>query len=331
MFGIISAFLTTEGLSDCMSRPRKLGITKVGLEVEGSKMVNRLPKRCRVAKWRRAQGIPKGKRMKKLMIGAAVVALAAGAFASCSDSTGRCVAWDLSLNLKSLDAKKLSCKSACGDKSTLFYLDNASRKLKGFLWACDYSCDSGEPLFVVLWDTKKKIPVIPAPPVGDYTGFATIPVTFADWMVYGKKGNKVAGEFLLEDDRGSSDISVNVAGLNGSVKTGCNDCYIKSLSGQAAGRINVGAQYGVVDYTVGGLCGDHVVEICEDDDVEILYVTLCEICCGFNGWCDDGAVLPLSDLDNMVPAYGSWKMKYNKKMSLADERSIWSYVPGYAL
>ena len=46
----ISAFLTTEGLSDSMSRPRKLGITKVGLEVEGSKMVNRLRKRCRVAK-----------------------------------------------------------------------------------------------------------------------------------------------------------------------------------------------------------------------------------------------------------------------------------------
>ena len=32
--GKLSAFLTTEGLSDCMSRPRKLGITKVGSEVE---------------------------------------------------------------------------------------------------------------------------------------------------------------------------------------------------------------------------------------------------------------------------------------------------------
>ncbi len=264
--------------------------------------------------------------MKKLMIGAAVVALATGAFASCSDAVGKCVAWDLSLNLKSLDAKKLSCKSVCGDKSTLYYLDNATRKLKGFLWACDYSCDSGEPLFVVLWDSKKKIPVIPAPPVGVYD-FATVDVTFADWLVYGKKASKVAGEFKLLSD----DIDVDVAGLNGSIKTGCNDCYIKSLSGQAAGKINVGAKYGIVETTPGGLCGDHVVEVCEDDDAEILYVTLCEICCGFNGWCDDGAVLPLSDLDNMVPAYGSWKMKYNKKMSNTEQKAIWNYVPGYAL
>ena len=36
-YGKLWAFLTAKGLSDSMSRPRKLGITKVGLEVEGSK------------------------------------------------------------------------------------------------------------------------------------------------------------------------------------------------------------------------------------------------------------------------------------------------------
>lgn len=269
--------------------------------------------------------------MKKLMIGAAVAAIAAGAFASCSDTStsGKCVAWDLSLTLKSLDAKKLSCKSACGDKSSMYYLDNTTRKLKGYLWACEYSCEDASGLYVVLWDTKKKIPVIPAPPTGVYD-FATVPVAFADWMVYGKKANKVAGEFLIEDDRGDSDIQVTVAGLNGSVKYGgCSDCYIKSLSGNAAGMIKIGAQYGTVDYVAGGLCGEPV-EVCSDDDALIYYVTLCDICCGFDGWCSDGAVQELAD--NMVPAYGTWKMKYNKKMSShSDTKAIWSYVPGYAL
>ena len=82
-FGIISAFLTTEGLSDSVSRPRKLGITKVGLEAEGSNKVNRSLKRSRVAEQMR---VNKGKnRMKKLMI---IAAAAAMTFAAQAD-----IAW----------------------------------------------------------------------------------------------------------------------------------------------------------------------------------------------------------------------------------------------
>jgi len=275
--------------------------------------------------------------MKKLMIGAAVVALAAGAFASCSDSTGKCVAWDFSMSLKSLDAKKLSCKDACGDKSSLYYLDNATRKLKGFLWACNYDCDEADELNVVLWDTKKKIPVLPAPLPASGDDFIKVPVTFDDWLIYGKKGNKVAtpaGEAPFVVGGEGYDINVTLAGLNGTLKTGCSDCYIKSISGQAAGQIAISVN-GEIEYEIsGGLCGDSVVTVCGEDDAAVYYLSLCAVCCGFDGWCTEISeenIKDLADDDFMVPAYGSWKMKYNKKMSLTTTKTIYDYIPGYAL
>lgn len=276
--------------------------------------------------------------MKKLMIGAAVAALTVGAFASCDDNTADCVAWDLSLSLKSLDAKKLSCKNTCGDKDTVYYLDNGTRKLKGYVWVCGDPC-SDDSVYVVLWDTKKKIPVIAAPPRGNYEDLATFTVGWQDFIIYGKKGNKVAGTFDIVDPDGAN-INVKASGLNGSLKLGCSDCYVKSLSGQAAGDIAVGKQYNVEQDASGGLCGDKVVVTCDDPvDVEIYYLTLCNVCCGFEGWCTeigDGTTDDIrtveNDLNGMVPAYGSWKIKYNKKMSKnSNVKSIWDYIPGYAL
>jgi hypothetical protein len=260
--------------------------------------------------------------MKKIMIGAAVAAMAISGFAACTD---KCVLWDLSLNLKTLDVKKASCKDACGDKSNIYYLDSATRKLTGFLWACAYDCTDADAMNVVLWDSKKKVPVIMCPPVGVYE-FATADLTFADLMVYGKKANKIAAAFDLSSDY----INVSLAGLNGSIKTGCNDCYIKSLSGNAAGELALIKKAGVSATVVGGLCGDKVETTCEDDDLTAVYTTLCEICCGFDGWCSSGT----EDLNtgDFVPAYGTWKMKYNAKKSKDKNMSgIWGYVPSYAL
>ena len=266
----------------------------------------------------------RNKKMKKIMIGAAVAAMAVSGFAACTD---KCVLWDLSMSLKTLDIKKANCKDACGDKSTIYYLDSSTRKLTGFLWACAYDCSSSDSLNIVLWDAKKKVPVVYCPPVGDYAGFTTIDASFADFWVYGKKATKIAASFEIQSDF----IDVALAGLNGSIKTGCNDCYIKSLSGNAAGSLAIikkaGSQVGEV---WGGLCGDKVDYTCEDDDLTAVYTTLCEVCCGFDGWCSAGTEeLQTGDL---VPAYGTWKMKYNAKKSKDKNMSgIWAYVPSYAL
>lgn len=276
--------------------------------------------------------------MKKLMIGAVAVALTTGAFASCDDNSADCVAWDLTMSLKSLDAKKLSCKDSCGDKGTVYYLDNGTRKLKGYVWVCGDPCND-DPVYIVLWDTKKKIPVIAAPrDRGNYADLAVLAVNWGEFIIYGKKGNKVAGSFDIVDPDGEN-INVKASGLNGSLKLGCSDCYVKSLSGQAAGDIAVGKTYNVVSVDAGGLCGDKVVETCDDPvDVTIYYLTLCDVCCGFEGWCneianDQGDIKDVeTDLGGMVPAYGSWKMKYNKKMSKdSNTKSIWDYIPTYAL
>lgn len=276
--------------------------------------------------------------MKKLIIGAAVAAISIGAFASCDDNSADCVAWDLSLSLKSLDAKKLSCKNTCGDKGTVYYLDNGTRKLKGYVWVCGDPC-SDDSVYVVLWDTKKKIPVIAAPPRGNYADLATFTVGWQDFIIYGKKGNKVAGSFDIVDPDGEN-INVKASGLNGSLKLGCSDCYVKSLSGQAAGDIALGNKWTYIeDTSVGGLCGDKPVVTCDDPvALDVYYLTLCDVCCGFEGWCneignDQGDIKTVeSDLNGMVPAYGSWKIKYNKKMSKnSNVKSIWDYIPGYAL
>lgn len=265
--------------------------------------------------------------MKKLMIGAAVAAMAISASAVCSDQKSDCVIWDLSMSLKTLDIKKTSCKDTCGDKSTVYYLDSVTRKLTGFLWTCA-TCEETDEMNVVLWDAKKKVPVIPCPPFLDYDGFTKVSATFADFWVYGKKATKVAASFDLSSDF----INVSLAGLNGSIKTGCNDCYIKSLSGNAAGEIAlpIVEDYAATSYG-GGWCGDKVVDICEDPvDIVVYYTTLCEVCCGFEGWCSDGTEELASG--DLVPAYGTWKMKYNAKKSKDKKpNGVWEYVPAYAL
>ena len=290
-------------------------------------MVNRLPKRCRVAKWKRAQGIPKGKRMKKLMIGAAVAAIAVGAFASaCEEPSTECRAWDVKMSLKSLGPKKIKCTvaaaSACDEptKDTVYYMDNVTRKLKGYLWICDYVCDDELTFNVVLWDEKNKKAVIAAPLSGlDYQQVAA-----TDIWAYGKKATKVAGNIAFEgtDANGEDGIAVNAAGLNGKIaKDGSTDCYIKSLSGYAAGTIAYVKPGASVVATSGGLCGEPVIEVCDEYLAKL--IPFCAACC-FEGWCD------ADDAPDMVPAAGTWSMKYNKKVSKGG-KSIQSLVPSYAL
>ena len=324
-YGKLSAFLTTEGLSDCMSRPRKLGITKVGLEVDGSKMVNRLPKRCRVAKWRRQRNSERKKnRMKKLMIGAAVAAITVGAFAgACDETVKACAAWDVKFNLKTLTPKKTNCgKDVCGeDLGTVYYLDSASRKIEGYLWACEYDCAESSDYNVTLWDKKNKKAVIAYDPSAPQQ----IAVPGDDILVYGKKATKVAGtfEFAGTDDVGDDAFEVTAAGINGKFHKDSDKCYIKSLSGYAAGKVKLYLPSVTAKGKAGTLCDDP--EPCEEPELNIRVALFCDACC-WSTWCDDTYAYE----ESLVPAAGTWSMKYNKKVSKGT-KSMSALVPAYAL
>ena len=274
--------------------------------------------------------------MKKLMIGAAVAAMTIGAFAGACDDTvvTTCRAWDLKMSLKSLGPKKIKCKvaaeSACDDPTsdTVYYMDNVTRKLTGYLWICEYVCEDDLEFNVVLWDSKNKKSVIYAPQSG--TDYQT--VSASEIYAYGKKANKVAGNLAIVGDAWDSaageavpGIEVNATGITGKITKGSqeDDCYIKSLSGYAAGTI----AYVKVGETVAGgskatLCGEpEEVEVCDENLAKL--IPFCAACC-FETWCDQ------DDAPDMVPAAGTWSMKYNKKVSKGG-KSIQALVPSYAL
>jgi len=263
--------------------------------------------------------------MKKLMIGAAVAAMTVGAFAAaCVDpeEAAVCRAWDVSMSLKSFGPKKTSCtikaESACDDdsKEVVYYLDNATRKIKGYLWICEYEC--GKDFNVVLWDKKHDKVIIPV---------AYDAVSFDEVFVYGKKATKVAGTlaFAGTDLAGNETIDVTASGVNGKMVRGKEDtdCYVKSLSGYVAGKLAyIPAEGKSSGGSKGGLCEDPVEpEPCEETTAKIL--PLCDACC-FEGWCD------AEDAESMLPTVGTWKMKYNKSVSKGN-KTIASIVPAYAL
>ena len=251
------------------------------------------------------------------MIGAAVAAMTVGAFAdACSDVDPTCRAWDVSMSLKTFGPKKTSCRvSECDDKSTVYYLDNATRKIKGYLWICEYEC--AKPFNVVLWDKKNAMAIIPV---------AYEAVDFTEVYVYGKKANKVAGtlEFVGQDLAGNDTIEVTASGLNGKMVRGSqdSDCYVKSLSGYVAGKLAYIPPADKVVSKKAGLCEDPEPVVCEEYAAKIL--PLCDACC-FEDWCSVD-----NDADALLPTVGTWKMKYNKSVSKGN-KAISALVPAYAL
>ena len=273
----------------------------------------------------------KTKTMKKLMIGAAVAAMAMGASAGVCDegsTTSPCKAWDLKMTLKSLGPKKITCKGTCSD-GEVYYMDNATRKLKGYLWVCDYEC--GADYNVVLWDTKYKLSVIWAPEKGSNSAYQSIPAG-DEMYVYGKKMNKVAGNIEFTGDMYNpvtrelaAGINVQAAGVNGKFVQGNSDtdCYIKSLSGNVAGSI-AWVDKNEAPKTTRGLCED-VVEDPPCEELEVKLIPICEACAYCDTWCDSDSNAP-----ELVPATGTWSMKYNKKVSKGGT-PIQDLVPSYAL
>ena len=262
--------------------------------------------------------------MKKIMVAAAIAAMTVGAFAdACSEAATQCRAWDLTLKLKTVAPKKAKCgKNACGEANgDVYYLDKATRSLKGYLWVCEYDCSKA--FNIVLWDAKHKKGVI----VYDPSGAQEIEQNGDNpFVVYGKKAKFVAGALDIVGNDINSEEAINVvaAGVNGKLARNedSEGCYIKSLSGYAAGKL---AFIKKADFkgTAETLCGEAVESDCEELAVKAL--DLCGACC-WTTWCSED----ISEADVMQPACGTWKMKYNKKVSKGT-KSMAALVPSYAL
>jgi len=267
--------------------------------------------------------------MNKLIVTlASIAAITMSGYSSvCSDSDAPvCRAWDVSMNLKTLAPKKTTCSvescTPCGESSseTVYYMTGTTRKLKGYLWICDYECDDDPMYNCVIWDEKNKCSVIA------YSSDNIQQVSGMYIYAYDKKADKVTAtiEFSGTDALGEESIQVVASGIGGKLDRPKNgdDCYLKSISGHATGLLKyVKPGYTVKGRSAGGLCADPD-PVLEFEDVAKL-VPMCSACC-FDGWCDS------EDAPDLVPCSGTWKIKYNKKVSNGN-KPISSLIPGYAL
>ena len=278
--------------------------------------------------------------MKKLMIASAVAALTAGAFAkdicTIDDEGSSCQAYEISVKLKTLTPKTLKCKggSACKgeDKWCVSYYKNGSRNLKGILWNCQSECDLANAK-LALWRTDKGFKNAIAmndeyfgidADAKTYTAMAWAGITGAAYR-YEKKADKVSLVWLLEDaeeawwdktlggwnkeytDSNGDSATLSVynlwfAGLGSFDK---KKAQIKNVSGNVAGSVT----------------GDPTILDCD-----YLYAGLVDLCEDFDAICDD---LVESQGDEPLAAYGTWKMKFSKKIA-GGTKSIASYVPAFA-
>lgn len=257
--------------------------------------------------------------MKRILTFAAIAATLMCS-ATCSDtSVNDCVAYDISITLKTLTPKETSCKDACGpcgDAEAVSYLTDTTRKLKGIVWGCEYNC--GDPMNIVLWDEKAKKAIIP------YSDMQEIFITGDESCpVYGKKMNQVACSFEISYESNSNEvISVSLSGINGKIAKNNDTVYIKSMSGNCSGNI---AYYPITKggkvKSSGSLCDDPVDP--EFDVLKVLGLSMCDCFCTTK-WCEVE-----TEVGPLAPCTGTWKLKYNKKMSLGS-KSVSDIIPSYA-
>lgn len=263
--------------------------------------------------------------MNKLMIAAAAAAMIGGVYATdvCTDEgeavAGGCLVYDLKISVKTLAPKHGTCKdkgSGCSDGSCseIYYLDNTSRTLKGYLWFCEDDCwTADDQPHIVLWDTKSKQYIVPIGYAKVEKNGSTITkyyyetdgLAFSFLGRYGKKVKKAAAAWEIDTDY----LVGAAAGVNGSLIQNKDEgtAMLKSISGNFAGM---------------AMPSLTVSKKCEDPEVELgVYATLCDC---IDSWCD------ASEEADSVPASGTWSLKYNKKLSNSST-PMFKLVPKYAL
>jgi hypothetical protein len=278
--------------------------------------------------------------MKKLMIASAVAALTAGVFAKglceVDDEAASCQAYDITIKLKTLAPKSLKCKggSCKGTSECISYYKNGTRNIKGILWNCQSECDLQNAM-LVLWRTDKGFKNSIAIN-DDYFGITDDGKSYqamnwadlyAEAYRYEKKGDKVSMVWLLsgaeeaywskkddawvkeyadpDDDSVTAQLSTYNLWFAGLGSFDKKKEQIKNVSGNVAGSVT----------------GDPTIQYCA-----YLYAGLVDLCDDFAAVCDD---LSESDGTQNLAAYGTWKMKYSKKIA-GGTKSIASYVPAFA-
>lgn len=279
--------------------------------------------------------------MKKLMIGAAVAALTFGVSAKdlCTiDEEGdSCQAYNLKVSLKTLTPKTMKCKESCkvnGD--CISYYKNGKRTLKGIVWMCKSDCSFNEAK-LILWRTDKghQAAIGKGLDLVDTNGDGKVDAYDANdftsdndaqaWR-YDKKANKVSLTWAIlgdqetfwsskddafvsevEDKDGNGPAALSTYGLQfaglGSYDT--KNGRVKNVSGNVAGWVT----------------GDPTIETCS-----FMYAYLADPCDDFDSLCEDA--VESSDSDHLA-AYGSWSLKYSKKIS-GGTKAVAAYVPAYA-
>lgn len=279
--------------------------------------------------------------MKKLMIASAVAALTAGVFADLckiEDEATACQAYELTIKLKTLAPKTVKCKGGNSCKTTVddcvSYYKTGNRSLKGLLWNCQSECDLQNAKFI-LWRTDKGFKHVVGEPLSmiDTNGDGKVDTYQAnDWTSslgyvwrFDKKGDKVSLVWAIsgfqegfwksgmlinefEDKNGTtanlSTYDLTFAGIGSFDK---KKDIIKNVSGNVAGWVS----------------GDPTILMCDYE-----YAAPVEICAEFDAICDD-LDQTLADDKQEYAAYGTWKMKYSKKIA-GGTKSVAAYVPSFA-
>lgn len=251
----------------------------------------------------------------------------------------QCMVWDFALTLKTLAPKKITCKgdcTVCGEKTTVTYLDDTTRKIQGYAWLCGNFCEVIEDgLNVVLWEKATKSAVVPVLYYKDSEGYWPVPNMFSTWDMYryGKKAKNVAAYWEIECeglDWGTAEATCLAkftgAGIKGKTMSGdwylddvlddeptakkCYNAVVKSISGSVVGYWPVVAAS---------------KQVC--DGIYYYEVRKAEMCECWSSWCNVDNVY---DDGELIPAEGKWTMKYNKKLSNKGS-SMLNLVPAYAI
>ena len=225
-----------------MSRPRKLGITKVGSEVERGNKVNRSQRRCRVAKRMR---VNKGKeRMKKIMIAAAVAAIGFSVFGAACSPDPEVWVYKWQFKGKTTTGKKATvttvgsvCQPSKKTDGACTIRVPASLKIQGYTWACpgkECATDTTNLGFEDAWSECNELFWQTKPFKASFYGGVT--TEFAHLIGKKKKQVEVLGIASLTDNEEGATYELVYAGF-GKVKNSRGK-YVKKVSGNFAGSLS---------------------------------------------------------------------------------------------
>jgi len=183
--------------------------------------------------------------MKKLMMIAAAMTIASGAFGQCGDPEepdyNCALVYKVKMSLKTTVAKSATTSYDCADDELICYREKGKVNLMGYAYSCACSCLDFMDASVLLWDKKTKEYYIDDESIG--------------WLfvnIIGKKAKKVEGAFEID----GAYVSLLGAG-QGTFDD--KNMIVKKISGNVAG-------YGFGPLCTGVDCADYYsgAFICDD-------------------------------------------------------------------